>query len=98
MTKFIDALFPHYCTKGLHLVYHHVDYDGVVVYIGMGKGKRPWSKSRSPDHKLWIDSCEHEYVEIVAEGLTQRAAFALESQHLLSGEYSPRFNELLRST
>jgi len=94
----LDALFPQYKTDPVYLVYFHVDFDGVVMYIGKGKGKRPWSKARSKDHLEWINNCQHEYVEIVAEGLSERAAFALEHKNLLSGEYSPRFNEVLRRT
>jgi len=93
-----ESLFPHYSKEFIYYVYLHVDFDGVVSYIGMGKNKRAWSKIRSPDHKLWIASCKHDYVEIYEGGLTQLEAFSLESSLLLSGEYSPRFNEILRRT
>lgn len=93
-----EDLFPHYSKEHLYYVYFHKDLDGVVNYIGMGKGKRAWSKARKPDHKEWINSLEHDYVEIQEAGLTQLEAFQLESRHILSGEYSPRFNNILRAT
>ena len=78
-------------------VYHHVAADGVVEYIGKGTGKRCHSLARGKLHKHWCKSqYPREYVEIIQDNLTEQEAFALERKMLLSGEYSPKFNELLR--
>jgi excinuclease UvrABC nuclease subunit len=80
-----------------YYVYAHVAADGVVEYIGKGCGNRCYSLARGKLHKHWIKSqYPRQYVEIIQDNLTEQEAFALERKMLLSGEYSPKFNELLR--
>ena len=70
-----------------YYVYSH-SVDEHIVYIGKGKGKRAWSKSRS---KLWKSITENGYeVYIIEDNLTETQAFDLERRviNLLIEEHS----------
>ena len=67
--------------KGFY-VYFHRDPSGRVFYIGMGKGRRAWSKDR---HFIWHRYVEQRAggtysVEIHRDGLTQEEAESLEDE------------------
>lgn len=65
-----------------HYVYFHRDIHGTVFYIGMGTGRRAWSKDR---HLVWhryVDqqSSGRYSVEIYRDGLSQQDAEILENE------------------
>jgi len=77
----------------VYYVYLHRDFDGLIMYVGKGKGRRAWHKaSRDSAHLYWIEECEHDYVEIVEEELTELQSFQLENR--LLREEQPIFNKL----
>ena len=60
-------------------VYIHRTPDGRFLYVGRGIGPRAWSlKDRDEYHKSQIEFYEHDYVEIVAHGLSVHEATLLE--------------------
>ena len=72
--------------KGFY-VYFHRDPSGRVFYVGMGQGRRAWSKDR---HFIWHRYVEQRAggkysVEIHRDGLTQQEAENLEDEFV--GEY-----------
>lgn len=75
--------------KGFY-VYFHRDPSGRVFYVGMGQGRRAWSKDR---HFIWHRYVEQraggQYkVEIHSDGLTQEEAESLEDEFV--GAYGDR--------
>jgi hypothetical protein len=77
----------------VYYVYVHTDFDGLILYVGKGKGKRAWHmSSRDSAHRDWLNTIEHDPVEIVEEDLTEFEAFRLENSLLRSEE--PRFNKI----
>ena len=77
-----------------YYVYQHVDNDGTVMYTGMRSGCRVWNSfSRDPEHRQWMEERMPSNFnwKIVAEGLTQKEACAIE-QALIKGTPS-KFNK-----
>ena len=75
-------------------VYHHIETDGTVVYVGKGKGDRAWSFSRAQvDHIKWlVDEAKtgRQWVVLDTVCLSEEAALKLETEHL--NKYLPKFN------
>jgi hypothetical protein len=89
----IHAQFPQYSMTQKYYVYLHRDICGMIHYVGKGSGRRAWHKTkRDAAHKAWIESCKHDYVEIIDDCLTELQAFQLENKILREEE--PRFNKL----
>ncbi|EET47979.1 excinuclease ABC subunit C [Thalassobium sp. R2A62] len=85
--------FPQYSQTTKYYVYRHNDFDGRCLYVGKGCGKRAWHVTkRDPAHKAWIETCKHDYVEVIDDCLTELQAFRLENQ--LLREEAPRFNKI----
>lgn len=61
-------------------VYFHKDLSGQIFYVGMGRGKRAWSKDRHPIWKKYVNEyLNGQYeVEIHEEGLSEEDAEFLE--------------------
>jgi len=89
----IEDIFPHYSKEPKFYVYKHIDFDGITMYVGKGTSKRAYQVSRrDSSHKQWIESCSHNYVELVEEGLTELEAFRLENKLLRQEE--PIYNKI----
>ena len=77
-----------------YYVYFHRDVDGTVVYIGKGKLDRAYNiTGRLPEHADWlVDQVVqgNNWVELQDKCMTEAEALNLE--HHLIVEYSPRFN------
>lgn len=78
-------------------VYRHVEQDGTVVYVGMGRDSRAWQSyrcHRNPDHAAWMNARMNvgdvSFVEIIEHTCTEEYASALERS--LIKELQPRFN------
>jgi len=62
---------------------HKKASDGAVFYVGKGCGKRAWKKS---DRSDWWKAIENKYgrvVEIIAKGLSEDEAFAMEQKMIM---------------
>ena len=65
-----------------HYVYFHRDIHGQVFYVGMGVGRRAWSRDRHPAWQRYVDtrSDGRFTVEIYRDGLTREEAEGLENE------------------